>query len=537
MKKNILYALLSAFLLWFAWPPSVVASPLLFIALFPLLAAIEKIHHSPEINKGRKVFLISGLTFLLWNTACIYWIWNASPEGAIVAYILGALLMTISFYLYFKVKTKTKPWIADISLIGFWVSYEYLHQYWDLNFPWMNLGNGFATSPQFIQWYEYTGIYGGTVWILLSNILLLRIWRNLEYQNKNRKITFSLLAGLASLILIPMVISVLIYINYEEEKNPSHVVVVQPNIDPYGKYDMITTNDQLEILKNLSSKAAKPNTEFIIWPETAIPQYINEEKINEGSIFFDIQQFLKPYANTTLITGAETYQIYQTEKTASAKYDKPNNQYWDSFNSAIALENSSKVQFYHKSKLVPGVEKMPFTSALSFLKPVFAKFGGTTGGYGYQEEPSVLYAQSGIGVAPVICYESIWGNWVVGYIKKEAQFIAIITNDGWWGNTSGKDQHLDYARLRAIETRRWVARSANTGISAFINQRGDIVQQSKWWVPAVLAQDINLNSELTFYVKHPDIIIYPFILLGLSGILFLILQRFSFFKRKKATEG
>src|SRR5690606_23055221 len=115
---------------------------------------------------------------------------------------------------------------------------------------------------------------------------------------------------------------------------------------------------------------------------------------------------------------------------------------------------SSKLQFYHKSKLVPGVEQLPFGEALAFMKPLFQHFGGTTEGYGKQSEPSVLYSSSGIGAAPVICYESIWGNYVSDYINKGAQFIAIITNDGWWGNTSGKDQHLQYAKLRAIETRR-----------------------------------------------------------------------------------
>ncbi|MGH7238163.1 MAG: apolipoprotein N-acyltransferase, partial [Candidatus Saccharimonadales bacterium] len=176
------------------------------------------------------------------------------------------------------------------------------------------------------------------------------------------------------------------------------------------------------------------------------------------------------------------------------------------FNAAINIENSPEVQFYHKSKLVPGVESLPFASTLSFIKPVFEHFGGATGSYGSQKEPGVFYSQSGIGVTPVICYESIWGGWIAKSIKKGSQFIAVITNDGWWGNTPGKDQHLDYAKLRAIETRRWVCRSANTGISAFINQRGDIVQQTKWWVRTAIKQNINLNSDLTFYVIHGDYI-------------------------------
>ncbi|RYZ96105.1 MAG: apolipoprotein N-acyltransferase, partial [Moraxellaceae bacterium] len=172
----------------------------------------------------------------------------------------------------------------------------------------------------------------------------------------------------------------------------------------------------------------------------------------------------------------------------------------------LQIENSAKVEFYHKSKLVPGVERMPFPKALSFLAPVFRELGGSVSGWGYQDAPEVFYAHSGIGVAPVICYESIFGDWVAKSVKDGAQFIAIITNDGWWGNTSGKDQHFLYAKLRAIETRRWVARSANTGISGFINQRGDVVKESKWWTSTAIKQDINLNDSLTFYVNNGDVL-------------------------------
>lgn len=520
MTKNILYALISSILLWLAWPPTPYTSPILLFGFLPLLIAIENIFQSNWKNKGRKVFGIAGLCFLIWNTACIYWIWNASPEGSIVAYVLGALLMTVAFYLYYKAKTITKFYIADFLLISFWINYEYLHQTWDLNFPWMTLGNGFSSAPKLIQWYEYTGVYGGTLWILVSNILIFNIWK--AYRSKTAH-PVKLISSLAIWIIIPAAYSIYVYNNYQEQENPSHVVVVQPNVDPYQKY-LGSPLQQLDNLIRLSQDSAKFNTEFIIWPETAIPEYIDEKKIRDTRIFYTIQQFLSNYPNATLITGAETVRTYQDEATPSAKFDKNINIYWDSFNSAVAIENSGKVQFHHKSKLVPGVEKMPFSSALAFMKPVFAKFGGTTGGYGYQDNPTVLYAKSGIGVATAICYESIWGNWMAEYIKNEAQFIAVVTNDGWWGNTSGKDQHLDYARLRAIENRRWVARSANTGISAFINQRGDIVQKTTWWTPAVISQEINLNSELTFYTKHADIIIFPFLAAGIFGLIFVIIR-------------
>jgi apolipoprotein N-acyltransferase len=235
---------------------------------------------------------------------------------------------------------------------------------------------------------------------------------------------------------------------------------------------------------------------------------------------------LNKYKNGNVLTGAEDIKIYNTRKTNTANsWDPQGNEFYDVFNAAVNIENSAEVQFYHKSKLVPGVETMPFGNALLFLKPIFEKLGGATGYYGTQDEPGVFYSQSGIGAAPVICYESIFGEWVTQSVHKGAQFIAVITNDGWWENTSGKDQHLDYAKLRAIETRRWVCHSANTGISAFINQRGDVVQQTKWWTKTAIKQDINLNSDLTFYVLHGDYLPRTGSLIAIVGIFWILIAK------------
>jgi len=543
MKRQIWLALLTAFLLWLAWPPVPFTSPILLFAFLPLMIALQEIEESTLYKKGYKIFYLSGLAFLAWNTASIYWVFNSlnavMPTFAacllsLIPFGLGAVLMTFSFWLYRKVARNTKPLIADISLVGFWISYEYLHQTWDLKFPWMTLGNGFANTPQLIQWYEYTGVYGGTFWVLVSNILIFRLWMSLRKQKSKVKSekTYkrSLIIALIIWIIVPISLSVLVYSTFEEEINPSNIVVVQPNIDPYGKNHTHTEKEQLTTLINLSKQKAQVNTEFFVWPETAITGYKDEEDFRNTNSFKTVQSFLDSFKNATVISGAETYLAYQNQKTLSAKFVKENNLWYDSFNTAVAIENSPKLQFYHKSKLVPGVEKMPFPELLSFLNPLFEKFGGTTGGYGGQEEPSNLYASSGIGVVSAICYESIWGDWVAKSVNKGAQFIAVITNDGWWGNTSGKDQHLDYARLRAIENRRWVARSANTGISAFINQRGDIVQKTEWWKTAVIKQDINLNTEITFYTAHQDWIVFPFLFIGGFGFLFVIVMRF---KKKK----
>jgi apolipoprotein N-acyltransferase len=369
----------------------------------------------------------------------------------------------------------------------------------------MNLGNGFAATHQLVQWYEFTGVYGGTIWVLLSNILFFEIW--LSFKAGTLKLNRTrLIIPTAILVIFPIAISLFIYLNHTEKLNPANIVVVQPNIDPYKKFGSMPSSEQINRLIHLSDSIGQSNTEYFIWPETAISQGVEEKTFREDESFKTIQNFLINYKNSNLISGIESYTIYDTAETVTARFNKNSGIYFDVFNAAVSIENSGTLQFYHKSKLVPGVEQTPFSNALSFLKPAFAAFGGATGSYGKQDEPSVFYSQSGIGLAPVICYESIWGEYVAEFIKKDAQFIAIITNDGWWGNTSGKDQHFQYAKLRAIETRRWVARSANTGISAFINQRGDIVQQTKWWMQGDIKQDINLNGELSFYVRFGDYI-------------------------------
>ncbi|WP_353183805.1 apolipoprotein N-acyltransferase [Parapedobacter lycopersici] len=518
MKKNYLLALLSAFLLWLAWPPIPFTAPLLWIALVPLLWAMEAVMRGPYNKKGLKITLLGGFTGLLWNTASIYWVFNALNAAmpvyaaalvSLIPFALAAVLMALAFRLYYQLRKHHGIGLSMAGLVSFWITYEYLHQTWDLAFPWMNLGNGFASSHPLVQWYEYTGVYGGTLWIWLANILL--FMGILSVKDKFGPIhRYKWFVGFLLLVTLPSGWSLYRYATYEEHINPADIVVVQPNIDPYGKYSFLSPESQLDQLIRLADSVAQPNTEFFIWPETAIasPRGYNEDEFRENPAFLRLQDFLSNYKNGNVLSGIESYRVYHQPETPTARKFEGAELYYDAFNAAVLVENSARLQFYHKSKLVAGVEQLPFGSALAFMTPLFQAFGGTTGGYGSQEAPSVFYSQSGIGAAPVICYESIWGSYVAEYVEQGAQFIAVITNDGWWGNTAGKDQHLAYAKLRAIETRRWVARSANTGISAFINQRGDVVQQTGWWTADALKQDINLNEAITFYVRAGDYLAY-----------------------------
>jgi apolipoprotein N-acyltransferase len=580
MTKTQTYglSLLSAFLLWLAWPPISYTAPLLLIGLVPLFIALHYIVKNEGANKGKRIFLTAGLTFLVWNTASIYWVYNAvsafnNPIVAffvsLIPYGLGALLMTFAFWLWYQLQSRTNKYIGYAGLVCFYIAQEFLHESWDLAFPWMNLGNGFADLHQLAQWYAYTGVYGGTLWVLLSNILAFEAyqafikkeadkhiktprpmgtpleerkatshsplpqgWSNtVVYKQKHQSLFIKLFAWLL-VVIIPLGISLKMYNAYQEKPMPINVVVVQPNIDPYQKYESLSANEQLRVLTHLSDSIGQPNTEYFIWPETAISDSANEDKIRDNPDYLRAQQFLSKYKNGTLITGIESYKLYNDKQTLSAAAN-PNGGFYDKYNAAVQIENSADVQFYHKSKLVPGPEKLPFPKITSFLAPVFSGLGGSVSGYGWQEQPGVFYSQIGVGVAPVICYESIWGSWIGQAVKNGAQLIAIITNDGWWGNTSGKDQHLLYAKLRAIENRRCVVRSANTGISGFINQRGDILKQTKWWTRTAIKADVNLNDDLTFYTKNGDLIAQLATILAILLALIIPFKKYRIFKWQK----
>src|SRR5882757_6017501 len=193
MKKNILLALFSGLLLWLAWPPVHYTTFFLFFGLVPMLVAMENIIRSDMSRKGNKIFRITFLGFFVWNTLCIYWVYNSLKiVGEVVAipislipFSLGPLLMATACWLYYRLRLHINRGLSLALLVCLWIGYEYLHQTWDLKFPWMTLGNGFAVSHQWVQWYEYTGVYGGTLWIWLSNILGFLIYDGLN--NKQSK--------------------------------------------------------------------------------------------------------------------------------------------------------------------------------------------------------------------------------------------------------------------------------------------------------------------------------------------------------------
>ncbi len=521
-----LLSLLSALLLAFGWFPNGFI-PLVFIAFVPLLIVEQSIFQNPEKYRSLTLFVCSYITFFIWNILTTWWIKNASYGGAAMAIMCNALLMTITFMLFHKVKKRVGEKWGNILFASFWITFEFLHLDWDLTWTWLTLGNAFAVTPNWVQWYEYTGVFGGSLWILSVNCLVFSWYHSVSGKFQISK---SKIIGLVVLIVFPIAISYFVLafsINLKEETN---VVIVQPNIDPYNEKFGGGYAEQLHKMLELASQKTDSTTDYLFFPETALTEDIWEHELQQSASVKTLKQYLKEYPKLKIIIGASTAKLYQKNELLSLTACKFTNgdAYYDAYNTAFQLDSTNRIQIYHKSKLVPGVEKMPFPFIFKYLGKLAIDLGGTTGSLGIQKERTVFASPDNkLKAAPVICYESVYGEYVSEYVTNGAQFIAIITNDGWWGDTPGYKQHLKYGTLRAIETRRYIARSANTGISCIITDKGEIQQATNWWVPAVISSQIKLNNELTFYTKYGDYIARAAMYLSLILILYSWLIRFK----------
>jgi apolipoprotein N-acyltransferase len=497
-------------LLSIGFPPIPLTS-LLFVAFVPLLIVEKEISNFKEGTSKWEVFKYSYNAFVIWNILTTYWVTNTAFVAAFLAIFINSIFMTIPFVLFHQVGKKLNQKMKWAAFIAFWITFEYIHLRHQLSWPWLTLGNSFAEFPSWVQWYSFTGVFGGTLWILLANILFYKVI-SLYYFNRI-PITLKRLASPLTLVIVPILLSLVMYYQYEEQGQIEvEVAVVQPNFEPHYEKFSLPTAVQFQRFMDLSQEATTEDTDYLLWPETSLGS-INIGAFKKDRDIQVIRQFLSNYPKVKLVTGVGAYKVFKKgeEHTpairAQVNLTTGDTTFWEAYNAAIQIESDvDEIPVYKKSILVPGAEFLPYRKLFFWLEDFVNQLGGTMAGYGPQEERGVFKSKEGTAVAPVICYESIFGEYMTGYIRNGAQAIFIVTNDGWWDNTAGHRQHLMFASLRAIESRRPIARSANTGISAFINQRGDIRNTTKYEETIAIKDKILLNDSITFYVRWGDLI-------------------------------
>lgn len=517
--RNIMLSILTGGLLTAAWPTWGIA-PLAFIGLVPLLLLENRIAQG---ERG-KMFWLSFLAFFVWNTATTWWVWNATP-AAVLAWILNAIFMATVFWLFHLTKKKVcnKTW-GNFILIPYWLAFEYLTYHWSIKWPWLNLGNVFSTRHEWVQWYEYTGVVGGTLWILLVNILITNII--LYFKSKETKPLLINIGAEIVLLLVPILVSTHIYKRYEDQGKDTEVIVVQQNCDPWNEqfdrqfYDQVIQNNI-----NLSLPLVTSNTRFVVSSESAIQEGIWLHEIEKAKALNTLHEYIQRFPQMAFVIGGTTYEWVPKgmEDDFPARDAGDGKHYYYCHNSALLIDTIN-LQHRNKSQLTPAVEAIP--EWMGFLRNFSLTMGIARGTLKTDPESKVM-TFDGHKVAVPICYESAFGEYVSSFCKKGADLIFVITNDGWWGHTPGYRQHFEFSKLRAIENRRCIARSANTGRSGFINQRGDVLQQTHYWVPDAIRETLKANDKVTFYAKHGDylsrIAVYlTFVLLITYGAVSLI---------------
>ncbi|MBR3557343.1 MAG: apolipoprotein N-acyltransferase [Bacteroidales bacterium] len=508
---------------------------LVFFALIPLFSLSEISLQEGKRNAFGRGILLFYPAFFVFNLITTYWIAYCTVPGAAAAVILNALLQTLTFSAWHACRKQVKNGALQVvMLIAFWISFEYLHLNWDLTWPWLNLGNVFAYTPDIVQWYSVTGTAGGTVWIILLNFLFSGLIGQIQQHNRKRITQYAI--ALAAAYLIPGGLSMGLFFHEDapiEHDTPIEAVVVQQNTDPWKEEYSLTNTQEIQRVLDVAKPYLNEKTNLVITPESAIAHTIDMNALRnktfmEGDTRFEgfalIDSTIKRYPSLNFVLGLSTVGISDHRISPVSQEVQPS-MFMEFYNTAGFYNRNGLVGHYHKSRLVPGVEKMPFPKVFGFLEEALIQLGGSNSSLGTDTVQRVFTIDvngTPVGVGTGICYESVYGEVMSRFVKNGANVLAVITNDSWWDDSPGHRQHFEMSRLRAIETRRYILRAANGGFSGIIDPLGRVLEKTNYDERTAFKATVYAKSDETFYVKHGDYIARIAIVLTFMALLYSI---------------
>jgi apolipoprotein N-acyltransferase len=530
-RQRFLLAVVSGVMVGCSFPPSPFSS-LAYVAFIPFFIVFVSVDTLWRLLRTSYVMLF------VFHVITLYWTggfthlrdpWLAASGVALL--LVHPLFYWPTIMLSWFVRKRLGVLVGLLSFSFFWVGFEYVHSLEEIAFPWLTLGNSQAYDLARVQILEYTSVYGLSWLILLFNLLGFLLitcvatgrWRITSLPS------MSVLAALVIVYFGPVLYGTarMAHIDSLLHQERLRVAVIQPNIDPWEKWgegyvDKFRAYEkQLDLLLTETKKLEDKNLDLIVWPETAIPyRILLPQNFDRWRILRDRLDSI----GVPLFTGIPFTTYYDSlvaPKTANRIQNT--SMYYEDFNSAVLIVPGQGVgDVYKKILLVPFGERIPYAETLHFLIEPF-KWNVGIGMWAKGKDTVVFSLPVGDTIhrfSGMICYESVFPNFVRQFVRRGAEFLIIITNDSWWGNTSGAYQHAAYASLRAVETRRWIIRAANGGISGFVDPSGRIHSATSMYTQATIVGTIQPSDQLTFYVEHGDL--FALLCLFCSGI-FVIL--------------
>jgi apolipoprotein N-acyltransferase len=476
----------------------------LFVAFVPYFFVVTKRQSLASVNKA------SYLTFFVMSLVTVYWVgsWQSTADpflmisGVVLVFFLPCVMLINSTLYYLSRKVFKK----DFSLFFFpmfWVTGEYILTLTDLKFPWLTIGHGLAKFTSFIQIADIVGAFGLSFIVLWINIFIYKGVKSFKDNAKVGGIYFSVAASIFISIIVYGFVKIS---SIENDEQKIKVGIIQPNLDPWNKWELGGLDQILENYFELSQKCVDEGAQIILWPETALPVYLLSGTYQRE--VDSIYSFLKKN-NVSLLTGMPDFIIYPKDAPRNAKYSEAGKYNYTTYNSILLFQpDKNEIQRYGKMQLVPLGEHTPFVDQLPFLGDLL-KWGVGISGWNVGQDTTVfkfVNNKDTIKVGGLVCYESVFPTFPNYFVDRGAQFLTVLTNDSWYGKLSGPYQHKEFANLRAVENRRAVVRCANGGVSCLINKCGVTEVETEMFTRTHLVVDVPLNDEKTFYTKNPLII-------------------------------
>jgi apolipoprotein N-acyltransferase len=463
-------------LLALAFPPfnlGFLAYPALAMALWTIGLAEPRTSISVRTVAWR-----SWLFGMAIHLATLYWAgWVSIPGMIVMVAILGAYVAAV--FVTCAALMRRYGAVAVWSLPVLWVGHEYLRGLGALAFPWTNLSLSQVAYKPLIQFADLTGDLGVSALVVVTGVLLFEATRFHFAVRRGR-----MAVCLAAILLLHLgVISYGVQaLNSVKDIDSVRIAVLQGDIDSYAKWEDSWVDLSMATYETQTRDAGANGAELIVWPETAAPMYLR----SEVQAHLLLKQLSKELS-TSLLVG--TLEFRHLDEGGYLRY-----------NAALSIDHGRYSSDFHaKMHLVPFGEWIPFSDHFSVLGKLEVGGAHFTAGDHY-----VLFEHPKGPYATAICYESAFPDIVRHFVEHGARFLVCITNDGWYGFSSGPPQHAAIAILRAVETRRPIARAANSGISCFIDRRGIVHDASDQYVPDIRIFDLPLGSadEQTYFVRH-----------------------------------
>jgi apolipoprotein N-acyltransferase len=454
----------------------------LFIPLFIFLTSC----------KGFLTHFLILLSFFLFNIIGSFWLYKINQETGLLIWFSNSLIAYL-FILPSLIFVKNKS-IQPLFFISLILLFEQVHHIWDLNWPWLTLGNTIGDFPVLIQWYKYTGNIGGSLWILLINYLFYKL-----FANCTKKVIFIF----SFIVYIPLFLSIYLY-NKKESVAKNHISLIGllPNSD--CRYSPISNDVLIDSLfiPNICD-SAKPK--LYILPENMIDDDIWWEKPNDSRIINKIRKKIKSNScifGSTISSGA----LQGLNNYSYSSYQMP----YSKFNTAICIDSTSTVNVHVKRKLIPKEEYYPFEYGKKYFSSDFLSKGADYNNFTINESK----------ITSLICYESLFGQETANFVKKGSEAILILSNEQLFPFIEALSFYKKICSIRAIENNRYVAKFSNIGFSGVFDTKGDVIFSASKQKFAKFYYNLPLITKLTFYTKNANSIHFIFYVLPFLVFIF-----------------